>query len=56
MVLKTKSEVPQVLMMFCSVGQQTLQHSGDILDTQVVLNSTLDFVCSEVSPEVKRPL
>ncbi|KAF7654735.1 hypothetical protein LDENG_00065650 [Lucifuga dentata] len=29
-------------------GQRTLQHSGDILDTQVVINPVHDFVCSEV--------
>ncbi|XP_070816621.1 microtubule-associated protein 1S isoform X1 [Chaetodon trifascialis] len=29
-------------------GQRTLQHSGDILDTQVVVNPAQDFVCSEV--------
>uniref|UniRef100_A0A3Q3W1U9 Uncharacterized protein n=1 Tax=Mola mola TaxID=94237 RepID=A0A3Q3W1U9_MOLML len=29
-------------------GQRTLQHSGDVLDTQVVLNPAQDFVCSEV--------
>ncbi|XP_034035177.1 microtubule-associated protein 1B isoform X2 [Thalassophryne amazonica] len=29
-------------------GQRTLQHSGDVLDTQVVVNPSLDFVCSEV--------
>lgn len=29
-------------------GQRTLQHSGDILDTQVVVNPAHDFVCSEV--------
>lgn len=32
-------------------GQRTLQHSGDILDTQVVLNPAHDLVCSEVRPE-----
>ncbi|XP_068175095.1 electromotor neuron-associated protein 1 isoform X2 [Antennarius striatus] len=29
-------------------GQRTLQHSGDILDTQVLVNPAQDFVCSEV--------
>ncbi|XP_072295576.1 microtubule-associated protein 1S isoform X1 [Eucyclogobius newberryi] len=29
-------------------GQKTLQHSGDILDTQVVVNPASHFVCSEV--------
>lgn len=29
-------------------GQRTLQHSGDILDTQVVVNPAFEFVCSEV--------
>nr|XP_046247784.1 microtubule-associated protein 1B [Scatophagus argus] len=29
-------------------GQRTLQHSGDVLDTQVVVNPAHDFVCSEV--------
>ncbi|XP_057698310.1 microtubule-associated protein 1B isoform X2 [Corythoichthys intestinalis] len=29
-------------------GQRTLQHRGDILDTQVVLNPAHDLVCSEV--------
>ncbi|XP_059197213.1 microtubule-associated protein 1B [Centropristis striata] len=29
-------------------GQRTLQHRGDILDTQVVVNPAHDFVCSEV--------
>lgn len=29
-------------------GQRTLQHTGDILDTQVVVNPAYDFVCSEV--------
>ncbi|XP_068599733.1 electromotor neuron-associated protein 1 [Brachionichthys hirsutus] len=29
-------------------GQRTLQHRGDILDTQVVVNPAQDFVCSEV--------
>uniref|UniRef100_A0A3B4BDD3 Uncharacterized protein n=1 Tax=Periophthalmus magnuspinnatus TaxID=409849 RepID=A0A3B4BDD3_9GOBI len=29
-------------------GQRTLQHSGDVLDTQVVVNPASDFVCSEV--------
>lgn len=32
-----------------SSGQRTLHHRGDVLDTQVVLNPSLDFVCSEVS-------
>uniref|UniRef100_A0A8C9XWL8 Microtubule associated protein 1S n=1 Tax=Sander lucioperca TaxID=283035 RepID=A0A8C9XWL8_SANLU len=30
-------------------GQRTLQHRGDILDTQVIINPAHDFVCSEVS-------
>nr|XP_061834286.1 electromotor neuron-associated protein 1 [Nerophis lumbriciformis] len=29
-------------------GQRTLQHRGDVLDTQVVLNPAHDLVCSEV--------
>ncbi|XP_054646359.1 microtubule-associated protein 1B isoform X2 [Dunckerocampus dactyliophorus] len=29
-------------------GQRTLQHHGDVLDTQVVLNPAHDLVCSEV--------
>ncbi|KAI3369175.1 hypothetical protein L3Q82_026145 [Scortum barcoo] len=29
-------------------GQRTLQHSGDVLDTQVLVNPTYDLVCSEV--------
>ncbi|KAF3690555.1 Microtubule-associated protein 1B [Channa argus] len=29
-------------------GQRTLRHSGDVLDTQVVVNPAHDFVCSEV--------
>ncbi|KAM9831461.1 microtubule-associated protein 1S [Neosynchiropus ocellatus] len=29
-------------------GQRTLQHRGDVLDTQVVVNPAHDFVCSEV--------
>ncbi|XP_029356690.1 microtubule-associated protein 1B [Echeneis naucrates] len=29
-------------------GQRTLQHSGNVLDTQVVVNPAHDFVCSEV--------
>ncbi|XP_073331997.1 microtubule-associated protein 1S [Pagrus major] len=29
-------------------GQRTLQHHGDVLDTQVVVNPAHDFVCSEV--------
>uniref|UniRef100_A0A3P8XEI1 Microtubule-associated protein 1Sa n=1 Tax=Esox lucius TaxID=8010 RepID=A0A3P8XEI1_ESOLU len=29
-------------------GQKTLQHSGDILDTQVVVNPSHELVCSEV--------
>lgn len=29
-------------------GQRTLQHSGDVLDTQVVVNPAYEFVCSEV--------
>ncbi|XP_072244910.1 microtubule-associated protein 1S [Leuresthes tenuis] len=29
-------------------GQRTLQHAGDVLDTQVVLNPAHAFVCSEV--------
>uniref|UniRef100_A0AAV2KT55 Microtubule-associated protein 1S n=1 Tax=Knipowitschia caucasica TaxID=637954 RepID=A0AAV2KT55_KNICA len=29
-------------------GQRTLQHRGDVLDTQVVVNPTSEFVCSEV--------
>ncbi|XP_040897232.1 microtubule-associated protein 1B isoform X2 [Toxotes jaculatrix] len=29
-------------------GQRTLQHSGDVLDTQVVVNPAYDFVCSEI--------
>ncbi|XP_035504625.2 electromotor neuron-associated protein 1 [Scophthalmus maximus] len=29
-------------------GQRTLQHRGDVLDTQVVVNPVHDFVCAEV--------
>ncbi|KAM4549026.1 microtubule-associated protein 1S [Odontesthes bonariensis] len=29
-------------------GQRTLQHAGDVLDAQVVLNPAHDFLCSEV--------
>ncbi|XP_054901151.1 microtubule-associated protein 1S [Poeciliopsis prolifica] len=29
-------------------GQQTLQHRGEVLDTQVVLNPTQSLVCSEI--------
>ncbi|XP_041086281.1 electromotor neuron-associated protein 1, partial [Polyodon spathula] len=29
-------------------GQRTLHHSGDVLETQVVVNPSDDFVCSEV--------
>uniref|UniRef100_A0A3B5AD54 Microtubule associated protein 1S n=1 Tax=Stegastes partitus TaxID=144197 RepID=A0A3B5AD54_9TELE len=29
-------------------GQRTLQHSGDVLDTQVLVNPAHDLVCSEV--------
>ncbi|XP_029905013.1 microtubule-associated protein 1B [Myripristis murdjan] len=29
-------------------GQRTLQHSGEVLDTQVVVNPAHEFVCSEV--------
>ncbi|XP_054458636.1 microtubule-associated protein 1B [Anoplopoma fimbria] len=29
-------------------GQRTLQHRGDVLDTQLVVNPAQDFVCSEV--------
>lgn len=29
-------------------GQRTLQHSGDVLDTQVLVNPAQDLVCSEV--------
>ncbi|XP_071369281.1 microtubule-associated protein 1S [Centroberyx affinis] len=29
-------------------GQRTLRHSGDVLDTQVVVNPAHEFVCSEV--------
>ncbi|KAM3876306.1 microtubule-associated protein 1S [Diretmus argenteus] len=29
-------------------GQRTLQHSGDVLDTQVVVNPAHEFICSEV--------
>ncbi|XP_042372692.1 microtubule-associated protein 1B, partial [Plectropomus leopardus] len=32
----------------CPAGQRTLQHCGDVLDTQVVLNPAHDLVCSEV--------
>lgn len=35
-------------------GQRTLQHSGDVLDTQVVVNPAHDFVCSEVRRDVKK--
>ncbi|GLD68662.1 microtubule-associated protein 1B-like protein [Lates japonicus] len=36
-------------------GQRTLQHSGDVLDTQVVVNPAHDFVCSEVRRLVCAP-
>ncbi|TNM88111.1 hypothetical protein fugu_006332 [Takifugu bimaculatus] len=36
-------------------GQRTLHHNGDVLDTQVVLNPALDFVCSEVQQLVSSP-
>ncbi|XP_033903793.3 microtubule-associated protein 1B-like [Acipenser ruthenus] len=29
-------------------GQRTLHHSGDVLETQVIVNPSDDFVCSEV--------
>ncbi|XP_073700341.1 microtubule-associated protein 1S [Garra rufa] len=29
-------------------GQKTLQHSGDVLETQVIVNPSHDLVCSEV--------
>ncbi|XP_056304075.1 microtubule-associated protein 1B [Danio aesculapii] len=29
-------------------GQKTLQHSGDVLETQVIVNPSRDLVCSEV--------
>lgn len=35
-------------LMWFPAGQRTLQHSGDVLDTQVVVNPAHDFVCSEV--------
>lgn len=38
--------------MWFPAGQRTLQHSGDILDTQVVVNPAHDFVCSEVRTDV----
>ncbi|XP_016423574.1 microtubule-associated protein 1B-like [Sinocyclocheilus rhinocerous] len=31
-----------------STGQKTLQHSGDVLETQVIVNPSHDLVCSEV--------
>uniref|UniRef100_A0A674N1K6 Microtubule-associated protein 1Sa n=1 Tax=Takifugu rubripes TaxID=31033 RepID=A0A674N1K6_TAKRU len=34
---------------------RTLHHNGDVLDTQVVLNPALDFVCSEVQQLVSSP-
>ncbi|XP_041861978.1 leucine-rich repeat-containing protein 39 isoform X1 [Melanotaenia boesemani] len=36
-------------------GQRTLQHRGDVLDTQVVLNPSQDFICSEVRRLVCSP-
>ncbi|XP_033820751.1 electromotor neuron-associated protein 1 [Periophthalmus magnuspinnatus] len=36
-------------------GQRTLQHSGDVLDTQVVVNPASDFVCSEVRRLISEP-
>uniref|UniRef100_A0A8C6UKV6 Microtubule-associated protein 1Sa n=1 Tax=Neogobius melanostomus TaxID=47308 RepID=A0A8C6UKV6_9GOBI len=36
-------------------GQRTLQHSGDVLDTQVVVNPAYDFVCSEVRRLICEP-
>uniref|UniRef100_A0A672LFE7 Microtubule-associated protein 1S-like n=1 Tax=Sinocyclocheilus grahami TaxID=75366 RepID=A0A672LFE7_SINGR len=33
-------------------GQKTLQHKGDVLETQVIVNPSHDLVCSEVSEEV----
>uniref|UniRef100_A0A8C9XYF5 Microtubule associated protein 1S n=1 Tax=Sander lucioperca TaxID=283035 RepID=A0A8C9XYF5_SANLU len=36
-------------------GQRTLQHRGDILDTQVIINPAHDFVCSEVRRLVCEP-
>ncbi|XP_010784072.1 electromotor neuron-associated protein 1 [Notothenia coriiceps] len=38
-----------------SPGQRTLQHHGDVLDTQVVVNPAQDFVCSEVRRLVLDP-
>lgn len=35
-------------MAFAPAGQRTLQHSGDVLDTQIVVNPAHSFVCSEV--------
>lgn len=37
------------LSCLCVSGQRTLQHSGDVLDTQVVVNPGSEFVSSEVS-------
>uniref|UniRef100_H2LDU7 Microtubule associated protein 1S n=1 Tax=Oryzias latipes TaxID=8090 RepID=H2LDU7_ORYLA len=36
-------------------GQRTLQHSGDVLDTQIVVNPAHSFVCSEVRRLVCSP-
>uniref|UniRef100_H3CGJ7 Microtubule-associated protein 1Sa n=1 Tax=Tetraodon nigroviridis TaxID=99883 RepID=H3CGJ7_TETNG len=36
-------------------GQRTLHHSGDLLDTQVVLGPSLDSVCSEVQQLLSSP-
>nr|XP_057928687.1 microtubule-associated protein 1B [Doryrhamphus excisus] len=36
-------------------GQRTLQHHGDVLDTQVVLNPAHDLVCSEVRQLLCQP-
>ncbi|XP_061680081.1 microtubule-associated protein 1B isoform X2 [Syngnathoides biaculeatus] len=36
-------------------GQRTLQHHGDILDVQVVLNPAHDLVCSEVRRLLREP-
>ncbi|KAK7889129.1 hypothetical protein WMY93_024689 [Mugilogobius chulae] len=36
-------------------GQRTLQHTGDVLDTQVVVNPASEFVCSEVRRLICEP-
>ncbi|XP_013855124.1 electromotor neuron-associated protein 1, partial [Austrofundulus limnaeus] len=33
-------------------GQRSLQHRGEVLDTQVLVNPTKDFLCSEVQKQL----